>query len=147
MFSSSSTTRVMSLFGRLKARKLITGHVHDYPADIQSTCDSHASCGHPIDEMRQISIILDGVNGQFDNVVSIIHASRNPYDLAYVSSVLMDAETRNHDQLFHPVGSSSVSSYFRRFLQIIFQISPLLLTKVTHQMSICSSFKPECSCV
>lgn len=30
----------------------------------------------------------------------MFHASRNPYDLTYVSSVLLDDETRIRDQLF-----------------------------------------------
>lgn len=80
MFSSYSTTRVMSLFGILKPRKMITQPIRDYLADIQSTCDRLASCGQPIDEMQQITIILYGVKGQFDNVVLVIHASRNSYD-------------------------------------------------------------------
>lgn len=65
----------MSLYGHLKTRKLVTQSLHDYLVDIQSTCDSLASCGHPIDEMQQISIILDEVKGHFNNMVYMIHAS------------------------------------------------------------------------
>lgn len=49
-----------------------------------------------------ISIILNGVKGQYDNVVSVIHASRNPYDIASVSSVLLVVEASMRDQLFDP---------------------------------------------
>lgn len=66
----------------------------EYLKDIKTTCDSLASCGYPIEEMRQISIILNGVKGQFDNVVIVIHARCNPYDIAYVTSVLLDVEAQ-----------------------------------------------------
>lgn len=56
--------------------------MRDYLIEIQLVSDSLSGCGHPIEEMHQISIILDGVKGNYGNVVSIIHASRNPYDLA-----------------------------------------------------------------
>lgn len=49
--------------------------------------------------MKHISIVLNGVKGQFDNMISVIHASRKPYDLASVSSVLLDAESRQTDLL------------------------------------------------
>lgn len=32
-----------------------------YVDDIQSTCDSLASCGHVIEHMQHVSIILNGV--------------------------------------------------------------------------------------
>lgn len=50
------------------------------------------SCGHLIEEMQQISIILNGVKGQYDSIISVIHVSRNPYDIGSVNSVLLDAE-------------------------------------------------------
>lgn len=53
--------------------------------------------------MKHISIIPNAVKRQFDNVISVIHASQNPYDLAPLSSNLLDAETRTHDQLFDPM--------------------------------------------
>lgn len=63
----------------------------DYITTIQFACDSLASCGHLIEEMQHISIFLKGVKVQYDHVISVIHASRNSYDIASVSSVLLDA--------------------------------------------------------
>lgn len=57
------------------------------------------SCGEPIDEMHQISIILNGLIGQYGNVVAVIHVTRNPYYLTSVSLVL-DAKPRLHGKLF-----------------------------------------------
>lgn len=74
--------------------------MREYLTEIQLVCDSLAGCGHPIEEMQQISIILNGVKGQYDNVVSVIHASRNPYDLASITSVLLDAEARQKEISF-----------------------------------------------
>lgn len=73
--------------------------MREYLTDIQLICDSPARCGHPVEEMQQISIILNGVKGQYDRVVSVIHASRNPYDLASISSILLYAEARQNEML------------------------------------------------
>lgn len=96
MFSSSSTTRVISLYDCLKVCKLMTQSMRDYLTGIKSTCDDIASCGHPIDEMQPISITLNGVKGTFGSIVCVIHASRNSYDLTSVNIVrdqLLDVET------------------------------------------------------
>lgn len=50
--------------------------------------------------MQQISIILNGVKGQFDSVVSVIHASRNHYDLTSIRSILLDVEVRQKEIIF-----------------------------------------------
>lgn len=93
-FSSSSITRIIHLYDLLKPCKLVYQSMCDYLTEIQTTCDSLANYGHPIKEMQQISIILNGVKGQFDNIIVVIHVSRNPYDIALVSSVLSDVESR-----------------------------------------------------
>lgn len=50
-FSSSSTTKIMHLYDRLKAIKLVHQSMRDYLTEIQTTCDNLASCGHLIEEM------------------------------------------------------------------------------------------------
>lgn len=59
-----------------------------------------ARCGHPIEEILQISIALNNGKWQYDNVIVGIHDSRNPYDIVSVSSVSHDAEARQSDLLF-----------------------------------------------
>lgn len=68
--------------------------MRDYLTEMQLICDSLAGCDYPIEEMKQISIILDGVRAQYDNVASVIHANRNLYKPASISLVLLDAEAR-----------------------------------------------------
>lgn len=51
-------------------------------------------------KMQQISIIINDVKGQFDNVIVVIYVSRNPYDIAYVNFVLLDAEEHQSDIFF-----------------------------------------------
>lgn len=50
--------------------------------------------------MQHILIILNTVKNQYDIVVSVIHASRNSYDVAFTSYVLFDDEVRQRDLLF-----------------------------------------------
>lgn len=52
--------------------------------------------------MEHISIILSGVNGKYDNVVYVMHARQNTYDLASISSILLNVKARLRDQLFDP---------------------------------------------
>lgn len=66
--------------------------MRDYLTEIQHTCNSRASCGHPIEEMEHILIILKGVKGQYNAVVYFIHSDINLYDLAFVGSMLLDVE-------------------------------------------------------
>lgn len=89
----------MHLYDRLKSRKLIHESMHEDLNDIQTVCDILVSCEHPIEEMRHILIILNGVKDQFDNAIAVIHGSRNLYDIASVS-VLLDAKVRQSDVLF-----------------------------------------------
>lgn len=66
--------------------------MHDYLTKIKLICDSLVCCDHPIEDMQHISIIVNGLKGQYDNVVYVIHASRNLYDLVSISYVLLDVE-------------------------------------------------------
>lgn len=94
------------LYGRLKACKLVHQSMQDYLTEIQTTCDSLANSGHPISEMQQISIVLNGVKGQSDNIIDVIHTNRNPNDITSVSFVLLDARARQGDMIF----DSSISA-------------------------------------
>lgn len=83
--------------------------MREYLTELQLIFDSSAGCGHPIEEMQWISIILNEVKEQYDNVVSIINASMNHYDLASISSTLLDAEARQKDLVFDNTISISVA--------------------------------------
>lgn len=50
--------------------------------------------------MQQISIILNGIKRPFDSIILLIHVRRNPYDIAFVSYVLLDVEAQQSDLLF-----------------------------------------------
>lgn len=78
---------------------LIWNKLHQVFSSSSPTC---ISCGHSIEEIQHILIILNGVKGQYDTVVLVIHSSRNPYDLASVSFVLLDLEARMREQIFDP---------------------------------------------
>lgn len=97
-----SRTCIMSHYDQLKVYKLMNQSMHDYLIYIKSTRDCLANCGHPIEEMKQISIILNGVKGQYDNVVFVIHMSHNPYDIASNSFVLLGVEAWQSNLLFDP---------------------------------------------
>lgn len=40
------------------------------------------------------------VKGRYDSIFAVIHASCNSYDLASISSILLDAEAQQRDMLF-----------------------------------------------
>lgn len=58
-FSSSSITRIMLLYDRLKVRKLQHQSMRYYLIDIQTTCDCLTSFGHLIDIVYVISVLID----------------------------------------------------------------------------------------
>lgn len=84
--------------------------------------------------MQRISIILNGITCHYDSVVSIIHTSRNPYDLASISFVLLGAEARHRDLQFDSSLSTAnvvIRSYDRHgekpvVVSINFGLSPVL---------------------
>lgn len=80
----------MHLYDRLKVCRTLHQSMRDYFTTIQTACDSLANCGHPIEEMQLIYIFLNGVKGQYDNVVVVIHASQNPYDIVSVILAFLD---------------------------------------------------------
>lgn len=47
----------------------------------------------------QISTILIGILGDYEHVVVVITASRQPYDLVGVTTVLLDVESKQRDVL------------------------------------------------
>lgn len=49
----------------------------------------------------QINTILVGLTVEYEHRVAVITASRQPYDLAGVATVLLDAEARQQDNLLH----------------------------------------------
>lgn len=85
--------------------------MHDYLAEVQSTYDSLAGYGHRNEEIQHTSIILNGMKGLYDNFFYVIHLRHNPYDIASISSMLLDVEVRLHDQLFNPNMSLSVDTF------------------------------------
>lgn len=50
--------------------------------------------------MQQLSILLNGVKGQLDNIVVVTHTSRKPYDIVSVCFVFLDVESKQRDFLF-----------------------------------------------
>lgn len=80
--------------------------------EIQTICDSLASCSPPIEQMQHIYIILNGVKGRFDNIIDVIHAIQYPYDIVSVSSVLLDAKAIQSDMLFDASLSVNVALNF-----------------------------------
>lgn len=84
----------------LRFGRFLKQSMRDYLTIVKSSCDNLSSFRHPIEEMQQISIVLNRVKGQFDNVIYVIHASTNPYHMASVSSVLLYAKARQVDLLF-----------------------------------------------
>lgn len=99
-FLSPSTSCKMNIHDRLKVRKLFNQSMREYLTNIQLICDIPAGCGLPIKEMQQTSIILNGVKVQYNNVVFVIHANWNPYDLASISSVFLYVEARQRELMF-----------------------------------------------
>lgn len=73
----------MYLYGHIKGHKLCDQSMRDYLMEIYSTCDSLASCGHPVDKLQQVYTIFGGLASapEYGNVVAFIHANLNNYNL------------------------------------------------------------------
>ncbi|PPD90592.1 hypothetical protein GOBAR_DD12477 [Gossypium barbadense] len=61
-------------------------------------------------EMEHIATILNGLPSEFDPLMVVITASREPFSLERRMSVLIDVETRLRDPLRLPVGINTVQN-------------------------------------
>lgn len=67
--------------------------MRDYLRRIQLICDQLKSLDHLISESMQISTTRVGLPTEYEHVVAVIDVCRQPYDLAGVTSVLLDVES------------------------------------------------------
>lgn len=75
--------------------------IQEYLGRIQLICDSLHNSGHPISETLQISTILVGLTVEYEHIVAGLEQVDNHINLDGVSSVLLDAEAHQQDNLLH----------------------------------------------
>ncbi|KAE8689116.1 Germin-like protein subfamily 1 member 13 [Hibiscus syriacus] len=97
MFSKLSTTKIMSLHGRLGSLKKGDLSVREFSTQIKEIFDFLTTSGSPVSEIDQIITLLNGLPGDFKPFVAAITVSREPYTFDTLTSVLIDAESRIGD--------------------------------------------------
>lgn len=85
-------------------------YMREYIGKIQLIHYSLRSSDHPVSETIHISTILVGLSVEYEHIVVVITASRQPYDLAGFSIVLLNAEARQHDNLLQISPNSTAFS-------------------------------------
>ncbi|GMI71298.1 hypothetical protein HRI_000799100 [Hibiscus trionum] len=103
-YSKLSTTRVMHLHCRLRTLKKGSLSISEFSGQIKEICDLLAICGSPISEIEQVATILNGLPSDFESVIAVITASKEPYSFDGAVSLLTDAESRLVDPLRLPIG-------------------------------------------
>ncbi|GMJ02624.1 hypothetical protein HRI_003931600 [Hibiscus trionum] len=93
-FASKSTTTVMTLHCRLKSLKKGDLNMRTYIAQVKEICDALTACGSPVSDLEKIATILNGLPIEYKPFIVVITASREPYTLDAVVSVLIDAEVQ-----------------------------------------------------
>ncbi|KAL4377519.1 hypothetical protein GQ457_02G024390 [Hibiscus cannabinus] len=101
----------MSLHYKLKSLKKGDLSMRTYISQIKEVCDSLAACGNPISEVEKIATILNGLPMEYKPFVAVITASREPFNLGGVVSVLIDAEVQQNafDLANNFSGSASIA--------------------------------------
>ncbi|KAE8676646.1 hypothetical protein F3Y22_tig00111582pilonHSYRG00259 [Hibiscus syriacus] len=97
MYSKLSTTKIMSLHGRLRSLRKGELSVHEFSTQIKEICDLLATNGSPVSEIDQTVTLLNGLSADFEPFVAAITVSREPFTFDTVTSVLIDAESRISD--------------------------------------------------
>ncbi|KAL4362555.1 hypothetical protein GQ457_04G005370 [Hibiscus cannabinus] len=67
-------------------------------------CDLLATCGSKVSEVEQIATILNGLPVEYEAIIAVLTASREPYSLEAATDVLVDAEARMMDPMRTLVG-------------------------------------------
>lgn len=71
----------------------------DYLMKIKIICQQLASCGEAISEPQQVTAILNGLPSKFDSIITIISATPTPATVHVVSTILLDAESRQQSMV------------------------------------------------
>ncbi|KAJ8767229.1 hypothetical protein K2173_013626 [Erythroxylum novogranatense] len=94
IFASQSRTKKMQFRCSLHNTKKLEKPMREYIAEIKNISDNLAGCGEVISEDEHQSALLNGLPPEYENIVSIITTSQQPYDLKATISALLDAEAR-----------------------------------------------------
>ncbi|GMI87432.1 hypothetical protein HRI_002412500 [Hibiscus trionum] len=104
LYSKLSTTKVMHLHCKLRSMKKGGMQMREYTVKIKEICDLLSLSGHTVSDVEKNATILNGLPAEYAPFVAVVTASREPYTLEGVITVLVDAESRLGDQLDSPVG-------------------------------------------
>lgn len=94
LYGSKTTSRLMSYRRALHAQRKGDLSMKDFLVKIKTYCDSLASCGEIISDHEHITAILNGLPPEYESVITIVTSSQVPYTLQGVTTILLDAETR-----------------------------------------------------
>ncbi|KAL4302386.1 hypothetical protein GQ457_10G022830 [Hibiscus cannabinus] len=94
LYSKLSTTKLMHLHCKLRSMKKGAMSMREYTMKIKEVCDLLALSGRKVAEVEHIATILNGLPPEFAPFVAVITASKEPFSLDGVVSVLVDAESR-----------------------------------------------------
>ncbi|KAL4335089.1 hypothetical protein GQ457_07G028430 [Hibiscus cannabinus] len=94
LYSKLSTTKIMHLHCKLRSMKKGAMSMREYTLKIKEVCDLLALSGRKVAEVEHIATILNGLPSEFAPFVAVITASKEPFSLDGVVSVLVDAESR-----------------------------------------------------
>ncbi|KAL1079364.1 hypothetical protein V6Z11_D10G217700 [Gossypium hirsutum] len=83
----------------------------DYLMKIKIICQQLASCGEAISEPQQVTAILNGLPSKFDSIITIISATPTPATVHVVSTILLDAESRQQSMSNTAFTASSPSAF------------------------------------
>ncbi|KAL4281966.1 hypothetical protein GQ457_03G036690 [Hibiscus cannabinus] len=104
IYSKLSTTKIMHLHCRLCSLKKGAQPMHEFVMQVKEVCDLLAACGNPVSELEHIATIINGLPMEFEPSVAAITASKEPFSLDSVVSILSDAESRLMDPSRYPIG-------------------------------------------
>ncbi|KAL4388539.1 hypothetical protein GQ457_09G023790 [Hibiscus cannabinus] len=99
LYSSKTTSRLMSYRRLLHSQKKGDLSMQEYLMKIKSLCDNLANSGEKISEHEHIIAILNGLPSEYDSVITVITANPTSSDLAFVSTILLDADVRQSNLL------------------------------------------------
>lgn len=94
LYGSKTTSKLMFYRRSLHSQRKGDVSMKDFLMNVKSCCDNLASCGEVISDHEHVTVILNGLPSEYESIISIITASQVPYTVQEVTSMLLDAETR-----------------------------------------------------
>ncbi|MBA0701091.1 hypothetical protein Goari_000118, partial [Gossypium aridum] len=123
LYGTQTTSKLMFYRISLHSQRKGDLSMKEFLMKVKSCYDALANYGEVISEREHVTTILNGLSAEYKSVISIVTASQVPYIVQGVTSMLLDAETRQQVVLSDVSSSANMVSHQNSETTIVDNVS------------------------